>query len=72
MESGLVEAIQKHQIVEEEDICVVSTKKNLSIVLLARWHSHCILYGGMYAETTKIHSPKASEVSSSLALTASQ
>ena len=34
---------------EEEDICVVSTK-NLSIVLLARWHSHCILNNGMYAE----------------------
>ena len=41
--------LRKHQIVEEEDICVVSTK-NLSIVLLARWHSHCILNNGMYAE----------------------
>ena len=28
--------------------------------------------GGMYAEAPKIHSPKASEVSSSRALTASQ
>ena len=34
-------------------------KKHLSIVLLARWHSHCILYGGMNAEAPKIHSPKA-------------
>ena len=46
--------------------------KKLVIVLLARWHSHCILNDGMYDETLKIHSPKASEVSSSLALTASQ
>ena len=30
--------LRKHQIVWEEDICVVSTK-HLSIVLLARWHS---------------------------------
>ena len=57
--------LRKHQIVEEEDICVVSTK-NLSIVLLARCHSHCVLNDGMYAETLKIHSPKASEVSSSI------
>ena len=30
--------LRKHQIVVEERICVVSTK-NLSILLLARWHS---------------------------------
>ena len=63
--------LRKLQNVEEEDICLVSTN-NLSIVLLARWHSHCILNDGMYAETLKIHPPKPSEVSSSLALTVSQ
>ena len=46
---------------------VVSTKNCRSCC----WHDS-ILHDGMHAETLKIHLPKASEVSSSLALTASR
>ena len=59
--------ITEHQIVVEEDICVVSTKICRSCCL----HDG-ILNDGVYAETLKIHLSKASEVSSSLALTANQ
>ena len=59
--------LRKHKIVVEEDICVVFTKICRSCCL----HDG-ILNDGMYAETLITHLRKASEVSSSLALTASQ
>ena len=74
VEYGLVEAIQNYGNIKlwKKRTFVSFPQKKLSIVLLAQWHSHCILNDGMNAETLKIHSPKASKVSSSLALTASQ
>ena len=57
----------KHKIVVKEDLGVVSTKKCRSCCLY-----NGILNDGMHTETLKIHLPKASEVSSSLSLTASQ
>ena len=59
--------LRKHKIVEEEDIGVVSTKICRSCCL----HDG-ILHDRMQVETLKIHLQKASEVSPSLALTASQ
>ena len=50
--------LRKYKIVVEEDIGVVSTKNCRS----------CCLHDGMHAETLKIHLPKVSEISSSLAL----
>ena len=56
--------LRKHIIVVEEDIGVVSTNICRSCCL----HDG-ILHDGMYAKTLKIRYPKASEVSSSHALT---